>query len=317
MFERISAICRPRSAPLAVFFTAFVLVFLLVFGASVLITFILPESYASTARIRVERDGNDAQPQTDSRQVQWSYDPYFIQTEFEVIQSEVILGKAIDALNLNVEWGKTFAGGEKLKASETLAMLKSRLDLRPVRSTSLIEIRAYSDNPNEAAKIANAIAEAYRDHRLVLPAQMSLAKIKALEATWKVQNEKLQAAAKNLLQLRGELQVPTPEPAEEELLAKYPSYAEAKQHVVAWQTGLVATGREIAEAQAGLSLPRRSAVEIIDRAIPSLYPVRPNKPLNIVLGAFGGMMLALVGGGGAALAASLIGKKARDRAAAS
>jgi len=39
------------------------------------------------------------------------YDPYFIQTEFELIQSEVILGKVIEELNLNVEWGKKYNAG--------------------------------------------------------------------------------------------------------------------------------------------------------------------------------------------------------------
>ena len=53
-----------------------------------------------------------------------SYDPYFIQTEFEVIQSEVILGKVIEDLDLNNEWGKKYANGEPLKTSETIALLK-------------------------------------------------------------------------------------------------------------------------------------------------------------------------------------------------
>jgi uncharacterized protein involved in exopolysaccharide biosynthesis len=44
-----------------------------------------------------------------------AYDPYFIQTEFEIIQDRVVLGKVIEALNLNVEWGKKYFGGETLK----------------------------------------------------------------------------------------------------------------------------------------------------------------------------------------------------------
>ena len=44
-------------------------------------------------------------------------------------------------------------------------MLKGRIDLRPVRNTALIEIRAFSDNPSEAAMLANAIAQSYRDYR--------------------------------------------------------------------------------------------------------------------------------------------------------
>jgi hypothetical protein len=37
--------------------------------------------------------------------------------------------------------------------------------LRPVRNLSLIEIRAFSEDRTEAAKIANAVTDAYRDYR--------------------------------------------------------------------------------------------------------------------------------------------------------
>jgi uncharacterized protein involved in exopolysaccharide biosynthesis len=48
-------------------------------------------------------------------------------------------------------------------------------------------------------------------------------------------------------------------------------------------------------------LPRSPAVEITDQAQPGRVPARPNKPLNIALGAGLGILLALVVGGFAAL----------------
>src|SRR5437899_2506539 len=146
--------------------TVILAVFLLVVITATLVTFILPESFSSKARIKIERDQTDISGLTMERPWAGSYDPYFIQTEFEVIQSEVILGKVIQDLDLNKEWGKKFANGETLKTTETMALLKSRMDLRPVRNTSLIDIRVYSDRPEEAARLANAIAKAYHDHRL-------------------------------------------------------------------------------------------------------------------------------------------------------
>src|SRR6266436_2403516 len=139
--------------------TVILAVFLLVVITATLVTFILPESFSSTTRIKIERDVTDV-PGMSDRPAMPGYDPYFIQTEFEVIQSELILGKVITELDLNKEWGKKYAGGETLKTTETMAVLKSRLDLRPVRNTELIEIRVFSERPEEAAKIANAIAEA-------------------------------------------------------------------------------------------------------------------------------------------------------------
>src|SRR5436309_2878249 len=144
--------------------TVILAVFLLVVITATLVTFILPESFSSTARIKIERDQTDISGLSE-RPWAGSYDPYFIQTEFEVIQSEVILGKVIQDLDLNKEWGKRFSNGETLKTPETIGLLRSRMNLRPVRNTGLIDIRVYSDRPEEAARLANAIAKAYKDHR--------------------------------------------------------------------------------------------------------------------------------------------------------
>src|SRR5438094_3744415 len=73
--------------------TVILAVFLLVVITATLVTFILPESCDSKARIKIERDQTDISGLAMDRPWAGSYDPYFIQTEFEVIQSEVILGK--------------------------------------------------------------------------------------------------------------------------------------------------------------------------------------------------------------------------------
>src|SRR6266700_2110980 len=66
--------------------------------------------FAITARIKVEHDQSDISGISD-RGMMGGYDPYFIQTEFELIQSEVILGKVIKDLDLNAEWGKKYNAG--------------------------------------------------------------------------------------------------------------------------------------------------------------------------------------------------------------
>lgn len=85
--------------------TVILAVFFLVVITATLVTFILPESFSSTARIKVERDQSDIQGMTQP-QMMGGYDPYFIQTEFEVIQSQLILGRVIEDLDLNREWGR-------------------------------------------------------------------------------------------------------------------------------------------------------------------------------------------------------------------
>ena len=188
--------------------TVILAVFLLVVITATLVTFILPESFSSSARIKVERDSSDIGGMLDSRApTAMSYDPYFIQTEFEVIQSEVILGKVIDELDLNVKWGKKYGSGEKLKTQETMGLLKSRMDLRPVRNTTLIEIRMYSENAAEAAELANRIAEVYREHRLNKGEQLVKGGIKALEARYQEQDASITAMQAVLNQMRKDLDI--------------------------------------------------------------------------------------------------------------
>jgi uncharacterized protein involved in exopolysaccharide biosynthesis len=288
------------ATPLYTFFTVFTLVFLLVLGASVLITNILPESFASTARIKVEPYGYRTPTQTDPQQTQLAYDPYFIQTEIEDIQSEVVLRKVVEQLNLNQKWGRKYGNGSLLKTYDTLDLLKRSIDLRPLRSTSLIEIRAFSSEPEEAAKIANAIAEAYRVHHLDVNHEWTLSRIKVLDNQWNEQNAQLENAQQDLEKVRGKIQVPTPAPAEDELLATYPAYAKAKRQLDELRQFRSVLGMKIAQERTDLMLPKNVPDEIIDHAVPNHRPVRPNKPLNIVLGALFGIVLGSIAGAGVA-----------------
>jgi succinoglycan biosynthesis transport protein ExoP len=186
--------------------TVILAVFLLVVITATLVTFILPESFSSTARIKIERDQSDISGMAERGGLA-GYDPYFIQTEFELMTSEAILGKVIEALDLNTEWGKKYANGEHLKTPETLALLKTRIDLRPVRNTSIIEIRVLSEKADEAARIANAVAEAYKAHRLQQRKDLSNNGIRALEERFAQQEEKVKKAQQAVDKLRVDLNI--------------------------------------------------------------------------------------------------------------
>ena len=162
--------------------------------------------FKSIARIKVERDQSDIAGLADAQKVT-GYNPYFVQTEFETIQSEAILGKVIKDLNLNEAWGKK-QGGRTLTTAETMALLKNKLDLRPEQNTSLIDIGVKGDQPEEAVKIANAVAEEYRSHRAEQRAQLSKAGIKAMEERFAEQEQKVREAQKKVDALRVELKIP-------------------------------------------------------------------------------------------------------------
>jgi len=187
--------------------TVILAVFLLVVITATLVTFILPESYSSTAKIKIERDRSDIPEVLQAQLPMGNYDPYFIQTEFEVIQSELILGKVIESQHLQEEWGKKFANGEKLTKLEAINSLKSRMALHPVRNTIIIEIQVFSDKPKEAADIANAIAEAYQQHRLDERKNLSTGGIAALLEARNLKEAEIVQAQTNVDRLRRELNI--------------------------------------------------------------------------------------------------------------
>jgi serine/threonine protein kinase/capsular polysaccharide biosynthesis protein len=161
----LAILLRVRKSALPGGFGAtFLLVFALVFGAAVFITSILPESFTSTARVKLTPNSTETPPPPGYNAPSGTYDPYMIQTECEVMQSEAILSSVINALDLDQEWGRRYGGGAPFQTPETMALLKSRMVLRPVRNTSLVAISVSGDRPEEAAQIANEIAQTYKNH---------------------------------------------------------------------------------------------------------------------------------------------------------
>ncbi|HNQ72183.1 MAG TPA: polysaccharide biosynthesis tyrosine autokinase [Verrucomicrobiota bacterium] len=188
--------------------TVIIAVFLLVVITATLVTFILPELFASTASMRVERDKSDIDELSGmSSRLISAYDPYFIQTEFETIQSESILTNVINNLDLTRVWGNKYFEGQPLKMNEALEMLRARMDVRPRRNTSIIDIKVFSDNAKDAADLANAIAEAYKRWRLSKNQEAVMGGIEELGRQLKLQDERIAEIKARLDKLRNDAQI--------------------------------------------------------------------------------------------------------------
>jgi capsular exopolysaccharide synthesis family protein len=145
--------------------------------------------------------GNGQLPQIS----QSGYDPYFIQTTFEIMQSQLVLSNVIAQLNLNVEWGKKYFNGETLKSTETLEILKGRMSLAPVRNTKLVAITVYSDDKNEAAVLANTIAESYKNYRIQLRTQADRKGLEIFQEQYLTASNQITKVQEHLDTLRNEL----------------------------------------------------------------------------------------------------------------
>jgi hypothetical protein len=82
----------------------------------------------------------------------------------EAIKSTSVLSEVVQRRNLIETW-RTRYGSPSLTQAEALLLLRKQLDVRQSPNTSLLEIRVFSPSGQEAADIANAIAESYRSIR--------------------------------------------------------------------------------------------------------------------------------------------------------
>jgi len=177
-------------------------VFLITAIIATVVTFILPESYASTATIKVEADGGIIGGMSSQAATAYPYDPYFMQTTFEIMKSQMVLSNVIASMNLNETWGKKYFNGETLKTTETMDILRGRMGLAPVRNTKMITITIYSDDKKEAADLANAIALAYQNYRVRNNQETAAKGLEVLQANFIEESNQIQTIQTNVDYMR-------------------------------------------------------------------------------------------------------------------
>lgn len=151
-----------------------------------------------SARISIEQERPDIGGLAGPA-VATGYDPYFVQTEFETIKSAAVLKKVVEDLKLD--------GGDKSKTQAAVEQLRKNIDVSPVKNTKLIEITAENAKPEEAARIANAVAQAYKDYRADEYEALKNHGILSLKQQLDEQDKKVQVAQAKVDELRKSLGV--------------------------------------------------------------------------------------------------------------
>jgi succinoglycan biosynthesis transport protein ExoP len=183
-------------------------VILLVVVTGVSYTLTLPKIYMANARIAVREDAMDMD--VFERQYIAGYNPFFLKTQYEIIQSRPILYRVLDNLNLQQIWSeKEGEEGARLRREDAFLMLARSIRVNQYRDTSLIDIQVLREDREEAAGIANEIAQVYRDQRLnVKKAELKRA-LDALENELLKQQEIVAKAEDELEDIRKSLGVST------------------------------------------------------------------------------------------------------------
>jgi succinoglycan biosynthesis transport protein ExoP len=146
--------------PLIVLITCLVLV------TTVVVTAFLPRWYLATTKVKVEKP--EGEVKLFQAAANTAYDPYFLQDQLKIMQSEKIFYPVIDRLSLNTRLAAYVgAPGGNLTSDLTYQyMVNKMLRVESQRSSSLIEINVYAQDPALAADIANEIAKVYSEDRI-------------------------------------------------------------------------------------------------------------------------------------------------------
>jgi Mg-chelatase subunit ChlD/capsular polysaccharide biosynthesis protein/anti-sigma factor RsiW len=154
------------------------------------------KGYESVARVRATRDESDigALRNTNSKA---SYDPYFIQTEAEIIKSTHILDSVIENLNLRQKLSRG-NGSKSLGQDEARDALKKQLQISVKGDSDLLEIKVKNDDPFLAAAIANEVASSYLQMRQQQRKSLSKMSFAKLEAATEMQQQKVKAAQEKM-----------------------------------------------------------------------------------------------------------------------
>ncbi len=131
-----------------------------VLAGAVAVDHAVESSAEGSASVEMARKGTDTASLNFGSAAAQSYDPYFIQTEFEKVKSKKVLNQVIDHLNLNESWGY-LDSSQPLSREEAYRKLAEKIDVRQNANTSEMEITVKAAKPDEAALIANTVAKAY------------------------------------------------------------------------------------------------------------------------------------------------------------
>lgn len=178
-------------------------VVLLVVLTGMMYTFTLPKIYMSTARISVREDAMDVD--VFERQFTSAYNPFFLKTQFEIIQSKPILYEVIQNLGLMQRWAAEYGSeGGSLSKEDAYSLLRRSLRVVPYRDTSLIDLQAYREDRVEAARIANEVAQVYRDYRLSQKRNEVKRAVESLQNELRKQQDKVDESEAELEAIRKE-----------------------------------------------------------------------------------------------------------------
>jgi capsular exopolysaccharide synthesis family protein len=250
-----------------------VLVFLLVVLTSAVVTYFMPKEYASTVTMQIQQ--NDTLIQVFDRSGGVGFDPRFLTTQFEIIQRKEMLYPVIDSLGLEQRWKGAYGFTNKEQA---YFRLRNMIDIREIRNTELIQIVVMSTDRQEAAEIANRIAEEYQKKRIEDQQQLVSRSLTQLQDEVEKQRKKVDVLRSEAARIRTENKIPdfSPDNIQDPRDAANEVYQSVEQQVSTERlrvSSLRAKYDQIAKLTDDQVMRSISTLEILDPTISQILPL--------------------------------------------
>lgn len=183
---------------------------LLVILTGVLITYSMPKVYKATAVIQVQPDAPDLETGLNFSRDTMRYDPLFLRTQYEIIQSRTVIEETIQKLGLNEKLGRAYGYLDELGPAsfeQTCKIVAKSMKVKQYRDTNLIAVEMYMSEPKDeapqlAALTATTIAEIYQELNLRRTREVVDRALKAIQDSLIEQEKKVEEAQTRVNEIR-------------------------------------------------------------------------------------------------------------------
>lgn len=182
---------------------------LLVVITGFIVTYAMPKVYMASAVIRVQEGTPDVAVFSPEMM---RFDPLFLRTQFEIIQSRPVIEEVIRRRDLDEKLSRAYGYEQlppKLRLDRSLKIISNRMNVQQYRDTNLIEIQVALAEPkgdaaHEAAEAANMIADVFRVQTAARSRKSTEAALDALYDAFQEQEKRLAKAESKIEQIRSE-----------------------------------------------------------------------------------------------------------------
>jgi len=167
---------------------------LLTMAVTIVVTLVLPKTYTASSDVFLDYKGNDP---INGRLFSPMMDESYMQTQLDMIKSQAVAEKVIDALDLERTAGYREAverSGESRAHSQLVKRINDSTMVVTRRSSRVIEVEYAADTADQSRDLANAVVRAY----IELNQQISSASARSRREQYNAQLEHLRKEADSI-----------------------------------------------------------------------------------------------------------------------